>query len=251
MPPDTLLYGGAYTTGQVLGQDDSGITYEGTDINLNRPVAIKEFFPPGYTRMGSHVLRDFASTTALERFLEEAQALARSPHPHSVKMLAVFEENNTAYMVTELLPGKKLEQEAEEAKPLPEIEALSSPEQISEAVVPEVGFVPLDIQPAVAVETQSDAAPVPVPVELSPPLSRPAPPSDWLPVPAKSRRCPRCGSVSPKNATHCVACNTSLTPKSAPETRGMLRTVHYVLLIIFCVFFVLLALYLPGVSPDG
>ncbi len=240
LPLDTLLHGGAYSTGTVLGQDGVCITYKGTDISQGRPVAIKEFFPSGYTRMGSsYVLRDFDSSAALAQFLEEGHALAGLTQPGSASVLAVFEENNTAYRVTELLAGKVPTQEAEATEPLPEPETVT--------IVAEAAPIVPEIQP---VETQDEAPPVPPPVESPPLFSPPVPPSDWLPTPDKSRYCHRCGSVNLTKALRCQACNVQLEKPIQPAPPQKIRTVYYVIAVVLFIFLVLLALYLPAASPD-
>ena len=59
-----------------------------------------------------HPVSDGHSDTygwGLDRFLSEAQTLARFRHPNIVRVLSVFEANNTAYMVMEYEQGKSLE----------------------------------------------------------------------------------------------------------------------------------------------
>mgnify|MGYP000720860675 FL=1 len=48
LQPDTLLQGGKYKIKSVLGQGGFGITYLGWQDELNRYVAIKEFFMKEY-----------------------------------------------------------------------------------------------------------------------------------------------------------------------------------------------------------
>jgi serine/threonine-protein kinase len=102
---------GRYSVGKVLGQGGFGITYMGGDITLSRPIAIKELFPEGCIRNQTTVQptrpdiqNEFAHIK--QRFIEEARLLARLNHPGIVKVYDFFEENNTAYMIMELLKGK-------------------------------------------------------------------------------------------------------------------------------------------------
>lgn len=154
LPPGTKLQGGMYSVGKVLGQGGFGITYLGGDIRGRRPVAIKELFPYGSTRRGANVhpfgglpASEYASTR--ERFLDEARILARFDHPAIVDVYGTFEENNTAYMVMELLRGKTLGQLVEERGPLPEHEAIGYVRRVGEAliVVHEAGLLHRDLKP--------------------------------------------------------------------------------------------------------
>lgn len=139
LPANTKLQGGAFAIGKVLGQGGFGITYYGGDMTLHRYVAIKEFFPAGCVRQGNVVqpdatmsLADFEN--AKRKFLEEARALARFQHRNIARVLTIFQDNNTAYMVMEFLKGKTLMQLSEERGAMPEREALGHIEQICEAL---------------------------------------------------------------------------------------------------------------------
>ena len=117
LQPGTVLRG-QYVIGRALGQGGYGITYLGWDRELERTVAIKEFFP------NSMVTRDTAQGTGVqfftaysqeqytagrERFLREARALAKfSSVPEIVGIHSCFEENHTAYMVMEYVKGSNL-----------------------------------------------------------------------------------------------------------------------------------------------
>jgi serine/threonine protein kinase len=141
LPVGTGLRAGLYSVGKVLGQGGFGITYLGSDTHLKRPVAIKEFFPQiqGCVRIGTAV-RPGGMITQAEfseqrtKFLGEGQRLAQFQHPHIVKVFALFEDNNTAYMVMELLKGKTLLRIVEERGPLDEAEALEHITQVAEAL---------------------------------------------------------------------------------------------------------------------
>ena len=104
-----------YEIVSILGQGGFGITYLANDP-MDLLVAIKEFLPMELAVRESdsslHPVSDGHSDTygwGLDRFLSEAQTLARFRHPNIVRVLSVFEANNTAYMVMEYEQGKSLE----------------------------------------------------------------------------------------------------------------------------------------------
>lgn len=107
----TRLQNGKYSVGKVLGQGGFGITYLGANTILKMPVAIKELFMEGMSRGNTgKVLAPTHTEFADEklRFLDEARKLGRFSHPNIVRVLDVFEENNTVYLVMEHLQGETL-----------------------------------------------------------------------------------------------------------------------------------------------
>jgi serine/threonine protein kinase len=141
--------------GSVLGQGGFGITYRGADVRLQRPVAIKECFPSGCVRQRTTVIpagRQTAATYAdtKQKFLQEGQTLAQFDHVGIVHVFASFEENNTAYMVMEYLPGQTLAEVLHErGGRLRETEAVGYMAQICQAleVVHRAGVLHRDIKP--------------------------------------------------------------------------------------------------------
>ncbi len=107
-----------YVVGRVLGQGGFGITYLGWDQHMGRPVAIKEYYPNHLvTRDTSHSLEVTGLEnnhrqsfyTGRDRFLREAQALARFTQvPEIVRVYTCFEAHNTAYIIMEYLQGVDL-----------------------------------------------------------------------------------------------------------------------------------------------
>lgn len=104
-----------YQIEKVLGGGGFGITYLAHDINLQLPVAIKEYFPADLAVRGADqsVRPRSADSTAqfdwgLERFIEEARALASFRHPNIVRVLRYFKEHGTAYIVMEYESGDPL-----------------------------------------------------------------------------------------------------------------------------------------------
>ncbi|MEM8831677.1 MAG: serine/threonine-protein kinase [Cyanobacteria bacterium P01_G01_bin.19] len=115
LSPGACLASGEYRIDCPLGQGGFGITYQGVDTRLNRPVAVKEFFPEGCWREGSTVVsagrwNSDTYSNAKQKFLLEGQTLGQFNHPAIVQVFYYFEENNTAYMVMEYLQGKTLAQ---------------------------------------------------------------------------------------------------------------------------------------------
>ena len=117
LQPFTIL-NGKYIIGKVIGEGGFGITYLGADINLNMPVAIKEFYPNGFVTREAQVTSQmtiFAGNNqqAVEKwrdgFLREAQTLAKLTELQGiVQVRDYFDENNTSYIVMEYVDGTTL-----------------------------------------------------------------------------------------------------------------------------------------------
>jgi len=111
-----------YEIDRKLGNGGFGITYLAKDINLQKQVVIKEFFPKGLVERDkesnsvylSHVEDDKKQRYIdrykffLKKFLEEARILANIEHPNIVKVLFYFKENQTAYFVMNYINGESL-----------------------------------------------------------------------------------------------------------------------------------------------
>lgn len=106
-----------YLVGRVLGFGGFGITYIGFDTVLQKKVAIKEYFPSEFaTRMPNQTKVIVYAGEKQEQFhagmkksLEEAQRLAEFQQTPGITWIQdFFEENNTAYIVMELLEGETL-----------------------------------------------------------------------------------------------------------------------------------------------
>ncbi|MBF0455006.1 MAG: SUMF1/EgtB/PvdO family nonheme iron enzyme [Magnetococcales bacterium] len=114
---------------QVLGKGGFGITYLGRDTNQDKLVAIKEYLPTAFaSRTESREVRPNSSNDAktfewgLERFLKEAQILARFKHAAIVRVISFFRDSNTAYMVMDYVEGEGLDAILKKRKTLPEAE---------------------------------------------------------------------------------------------------------------------------------
>jgi serine/threonine protein kinase len=157
-----------YVIKSILGQGGFGITYLAEDTNLNQEVAIKEFLPIElavreqdasiYPVSGEHGEQ---FRWGLDRFMSEAQTLAQFKHPNIVRVLTVFPENNTAYMVMEYEKGQGMQDLLKERKTLNETELnciflpiLDGLEQVHNA-----GFIHRDIKPP-NIFIRADGSPV-------------------------------------------------------------------------------------------
>ena len=119
LSPGTILWHDTYRIDYALGRGGFGITYRAFDQNLQKAVAIKEFFPQDYAlREQTTGLLKVPSTQkqeayqrGLERFLREGHLLASLDHPGVVKIFNSFKEKGTAYLVMELVDGITLRDE--------------------------------------------------------------------------------------------------------------------------------------------
>ena len=97
--PITKLADGRYTVGQMIGTGGMADVYLGLDTRLDREVAIKV------------LRRDLAKDPAfVARFKKEALAAGGLNHPGIVAVYDSGEENNSPYIVMELVNGQTLRQ---------------------------------------------------------------------------------------------------------------------------------------------
>ena len=157
-----------YTIDKVLGQGGFGITYLGHDNNLDQRVAIKEFLPTEFAVRGEDQSikpitqgQEDMYHWALDRFITEARTLAKFDHPNIVRVMAVFEENNAAYMVMRYEEGETLEHIFKTQGILSQTELLDIVLPIIDGlkIVHQAGFIHRDIKPA-NIFIRADGSPV-------------------------------------------------------------------------------------------
>ena len=102
LSPGSLI--GPYEVVSLLGEGGMGQVYRGRDPRLGRDVAIK-ILPKDESD-------DAEAATRLER---EARAIASLSHPNILAVYDVGQDSGTFFVVTELLEGKTLRQQIEEA----------------------------------------------------------------------------------------------------------------------------------------
>src|SRR5512147_1005468 len=157
-----------YVLERVLGQGGFGITYLARDTNLDQAVAIKEYLPVDVaTRRADATVRSRTDDQneryrwGLDRFIREARTLARFDHPNIVRVLSVFEHNNTAYMVMRFEEGENLAGLLERRRTLPEDELMRVVLPILDGLelVHNAGFIHRDIKPD-NIHIRDDGSPV-------------------------------------------------------------------------------------------
>ena len=121
----STLKNGKYKIVKTLGNGSFGITYLATtrisvdgqlgkmDVNVN--VTIKEFFMSDLNSRstdGTSVERTNSTLVKnyLSKFQREAENLSKLHHPNIVKVLEVFDENNTTYYVMEFIDGETIDE---------------------------------------------------------------------------------------------------------------------------------------------
>ena len=158
LTPGTIL-AGKYLVGKVLGQGGFGITYIGWDIALERKVAIKEYYPSGQVSRspGTRNLTWYTTEAAeqarrdgMQMFLKEARKMSRADGiPGVVRVLDLFQENGTAYIVMEFIEGVTLKAKLQQTGPLPweQVREIFLPAIQTMAQVHKAGLVHRDLSP--------------------------------------------------------------------------------------------------------
>jgi len=124
--PDSYLKQGAYQVEEPLGQGGFGIAYRVCRVADRQTLVIKEFFPERSSRQGNKIIwpanippKD--RKEYIQAFFLEYHNLSRCcPYPNIVQSYEWFEENNTGYIVLELVPGDTLEKVLKKDKKLSE-----------------------------------------------------------------------------------------------------------------------------------
>ncbi|MBC5764235.1 protein kinase domain-containing protein [Ramlibacter albus] len=159
-----------YEIDRTLGGGGFGLTYLARDINLDLPVAVKEYFPADMAQRNPDNSVQVRSQDAdvkatyewgLERFLDEARALATFRHPHIVRVLRYFRENGTAYIVMEYESGQALKRWVPQNAPLSQKAVLSIIYPLLDGLeqVHKAGFLHRDIKPD-NIYVRADGGPV-------------------------------------------------------------------------------------------
>jgi tetratricopeptide (TPR) repeat protein len=91
------LVKGQYRLGREIGAGGMGTVYEGFDVNLERPVALKK-------------MRDEIRADPRERarFIQEAKVVAALHHPNIVDIYAISEEGEDVFLIFQFIKGKTL-----------------------------------------------------------------------------------------------------------------------------------------------
>lgn len=158
LKPETTLQNGKYRIVRTLGQGGFGITYEAEQVMLRRRVALKEFFMKDCCERDDATSRVTVGTGSQRelvekfrgKFIREAQMMAGMDHPNVVRVLDVFEENETAYYVMENLSGGSLKGKVEAQGPLSEADAEKYIREVADALayIHSLNTVHLDVKPS-------------------------------------------------------------------------------------------------------
>jgi len=166
LPPGTRVE--QFVIERFLGLGGFGVTYLAWDESLRVWRALKEYLPDRWgTRFGDGTVGPATAAHAddyewgLDRFVREAQMLAKFRHRHIVQVYQVVAAFGTAYMVMEYVEGRTLEQEVKAEGPLSEDRVRSLLLSLTEglSVVHAEGLLHRDIKPA-NVMVRGDGSPV-------------------------------------------------------------------------------------------
>ncbi len=127
-----------YRIQDVIGEGAMAQVFRGTDLLLERPVAIK-VLRPQYA----------ADPEVVTRFEYEARAVAKLRHPNIVEVYDVGDDNGLRYIVEELIEGQSLRQIIDSQGPLPIQQAVDYARQMCLALqaAHRQGIVHRDVKP--------------------------------------------------------------------------------------------------------
>jgi Protein kinase domain len=111
MDPESRLGSGRFVVKRLLGEGAQGATYEATDAETGKVVAIKRFDVRG--------ARSWKDVELAER---ETRVLASLDHPLVPRYIEHFEEEGALYLVMERVTGESLEAIRKREGPLSEVE---------------------------------------------------------------------------------------------------------------------------------
>ena len=130
--------GTQYRVERELGRGGMGVVFQGTDVALDRPVAIKVIHP------------ELAGHEGLaRRFLSEARTIARLRHPNIVTVHAAGTGEGLLYYVMDEVPGETLRARLVRERRLPPAEAARIASDIAAALdaASLAGIVHRDVKP--------------------------------------------------------------------------------------------------------
>ncbi|HTI32130.1 MAG TPA: serine/threonine-protein kinase, partial [Miltoncostaea sp.] len=130
---------GRYRIEAEIGRGGQAVVYRATQLDLDRPVALKVFDEGYLTRAG-----------ALERFRREAIAAGRLEHPRIVPVYDAGDVGGRAYMAMRFIPGDSLAERIARGGPLPPDEAIAVLSDIAAALdfAHARGTIHRDVKPA-------------------------------------------------------------------------------------------------------
>lgn len=168
LPPGTRI--DQYVITGLLGRGGFGITYLIKDEMLNKEFALKEFFPEDLVRREGTGLKFLSRANAeedyrwgLKKFFDEARLLAQFNHFNIIGVRRVFEANDTAYMVLDLVRGMTFERwlRGLDSRPTQdELDLVAGPLLSALALVHENRTWHLDISPENIMVRAIDGAPI-------------------------------------------------------------------------------------------
>ncbi len=143
---------GRYQLGSVIGRGGMGTVYRGSDLVLERTVAVKVISGPLAAEEPARIAR-------MER---EAKATAALAHPAVVTVYDAGVDGVTPFIVMEHLVGRDLAAELRERAPLPARETMRIAEQVASALAAAhaAGLIHRDIKPANVLITNTGAVKV-------------------------------------------------------------------------------------------